>query len=242
MAGWIYVMSNPSFERGIVKIGKSERDPSLHRKKELETSGVPSAFVVEYQVLVQDEGATERFLHDKFDELRVEFDANRNARNREFFRVSKAKVIEALKAEASVEILFEPQLSSFDAPDDAIKQRRTKSAISSRPFDWRREPTVASWLQTTRAKCARAAARIHTSLVAAGGNAYDVALYVKNGEVKPEDCLSQEDYYLYLLNRRNDEVVALMWQFKDLDVEQRIAEVRRTNSPERLAQLRGKQN
>ena len=55
MAGWIYVMSNSSFQQGIVKIGKSERDPSIYRKKELETSGVPSAFCVEYKALVDDE-------------------------------------------------------------------------------------------------------------------------------------------------------------------------------------------
>jgi hypothetical protein len=47
--GYIYVLSNPSFNK--VKIGYSERDPIV-RVSELDTTGVPTPFTLEYSVLI----------------------------------------------------------------------------------------------------------------------------------------------------------------------------------------------
>ena len=38
--GFIYIMSNPSFADGKIKIGKSQKDPSF-RREELNSTGVP---------------------------------------------------------------------------------------------------------------------------------------------------------------------------------------------------------
>jgi len=48
--GFIYIMSNDSFKESLLKIGKSSRHPESFRKKELETTGVPGKFRVEYVV------------------------------------------------------------------------------------------------------------------------------------------------------------------------------------------------
>ena len=78
MAGWIYVMTNPSMP-GLIKIGMSSQDPKMHRVKELSHStGVPSAFVVEYQALVEDEGLVENQLHKTY--------ASQRLKGKEFFR------------------------------------------------------------------------------------------------------------------------------------------------------------
>ena len=86
MAGFVYIMSNPSFVRGRVKIGKSDRDPLTGRKSELETTGVPEPFRVEYFALVHDHHSLERDLHAQFAHCRIN-------KAREFFDVDVAKVI-----------------------------------------------------------------------------------------------------------------------------------------------------
>lgn len=87
-------MSNPSFVSGRVKIGKSDRDPERYRKDELETTGVPEPFHVEYFALVEDHDGIERALHKKFAEQRVRssrefFDAPINIIVEEIYRITK---------------------------------------------------------------------------------------------------------------------------------------------------------
>ena len=77
MIGFVYIMSNESFNDGLIKIGYSERDPS-HRKKELEETGVPLPFLVEYYALVEDPLTVEKNVHSSLSEYR-------KAANREFF-------------------------------------------------------------------------------------------------------------------------------------------------------------
>jgi hypothetical protein len=89
MPGFIYIMSNPSFVSGRVKIGKSDRDPERYRKEELETTGVPEPFHVEYFALVEDHDSLERSLHKKFADYRVRL-------SREFFDVSIEIVVQEI--------------------------------------------------------------------------------------------------------------------------------------------------
>jgi len=66
MAGWIYVMKNEAMP-GLVKIGRSSQDPSIHRVKELSSStSVPVPFTVSYQALVNNEIDIEKKLHEHF--------------------------------------------------------------------------------------------------------------------------------------------------------------------------------
>ena len=54
MAGFIYIMSNSAFPN-LLKIGKSTKDPTKDRVSELNQTGVPEPFKVEYYALVEDE-------------------------------------------------------------------------------------------------------------------------------------------------------------------------------------------
>ena len=78
MTGFVYVMSNPSIARGLLKIGKSDRDPKKFRANELRTTGVPEPFVVEFLALVEDADALESAVHNFLSQYR-------NTSDREFF-------------------------------------------------------------------------------------------------------------------------------------------------------------
>ena len=89
MSGFIYVFTNPSMQ-GLVKIGKSAKDPREYRLKELNTTGVPEPFICDYSALVQNEDNLEKALHDRFS-------TERKNKNREFFKVGVQEVISAIR-------------------------------------------------------------------------------------------------------------------------------------------------
>ena len=60
MSGFIYVMTNPAFP-DLIKIGKSQKDPTTDRVNELNQTGVPEPFKVEYYAFVGDENKFELF-------------------------------------------------------------------------------------------------------------------------------------------------------------------------------------
>ena len=77
--GYIYILLNAAMP-GYLKIGKTERSPE-NRAKELScVTGVPSPFVVAYEILVRDCHEVERVLHEKLAKHRV-------SGQREFFSV-----------------------------------------------------------------------------------------------------------------------------------------------------------
>jgi hypothetical protein len=77
MAGFIYIMSNKSFKNNLIKIGKTERDPSI-RKEELYTTGTPDEFTLEYYAFVNNHDDYELKIHSALEKYRY---SNR----REFF-------------------------------------------------------------------------------------------------------------------------------------------------------------
>lgn len=108
-------MSNPSFADGRIKIGKSDRDPTT-RKEELETTGVPEPFVVEYYAFVEDHHRLERELHRYFSSFRPN-------KNREFFTCSIPEVINIVR-DKSV-ILHEKV--NYKSPEEIEKIRLEKA-------------------------------------------------------------------------------------------------------------------
>jgi hypothetical protein len=95
MAGFIYIMSNPSFASGRIKIGKSDRDPEEFRKVELDVTSVPEPFKVEYYAFVDDHHRLERILHETFSHARAN-------KQREFFDVPVREVIQEIKRIAQI--------------------------------------------------------------------------------------------------------------------------------------------
>lgn len=89
-AGYIYLMVNPSME-GLVKIGKTSRNP-IDRVKELGTAtGVPTPFILVFQAYVSDCSKAERYIHSRLEERNY-----RVSRNREFFRMPTTEAIEIM--------------------------------------------------------------------------------------------------------------------------------------------------
>ena len=93
MSGFIYVMTNPAFP-DLIKIGKSQKDPTTDRVNELNQTGVPEPFKVEYYAFVGDENKFELFLHKKFS-------AERPNPQREFFSVSVSDAVFSIRNNAS---------------------------------------------------------------------------------------------------------------------------------------------
>ena len=63
MKGWVYIISNKSMP-GLLKIGYSMKDPEI-RAIELDGTGIPHKYVVDYEVLVEDPYSIEQAVHKK---------------------------------------------------------------------------------------------------------------------------------------------------------------------------------
>ena len=83
-------MSNPSFPDRI-KIGKSKKDPTTDRVIELNQTGVPEPFKVQYYAFVEDEDYLEQRVYRYFNTLRPN-------KNREFFSVDCAEAIDTIRS------------------------------------------------------------------------------------------------------------------------------------------------
>ncbi|QYG91763.1 GIY-YIG nuclease family protein [Iamia sp. SCSIO 61187] len=90
--GSVYVLYNPSMP-GLLKIGRTKRTAE-RRARELRTTGVPSQFIVLFDVLVDDVDRVESAMHQRFA-------AARHDPKREFFRLAPREAISALLEESS---------------------------------------------------------------------------------------------------------------------------------------------
>lgn len=92
MKGYIYVLSNPAYKDGYLKVGRSSKDP-VGRMEELFTTGVPDKFNLEYHALVADFENAEQKIHDRLSEYRPEG-------NREFFVCELSTVVDVIRKTA----------------------------------------------------------------------------------------------------------------------------------------------
>ena len=80
MRGYIYCLSNPSFQDNIYKIGFTTKIPNV-RTHDLYKTGLPTPFHIEFSKYVKNVRQTEHLLHEIFRRQRISSD-------REFFKVS----------------------------------------------------------------------------------------------------------------------------------------------------------
>ena len=89
--GWVYVLSNPSFEQGILKIGMTTRHDVQVRVNELNrATSTPTNFKIEDKYSCSDPYRLEQYLHKRFAKRRVN-------QNREFFRVNAQDIRNEIK-------------------------------------------------------------------------------------------------------------------------------------------------
>lgn len=86
--GYVYVMINPSLE-GLLKIGRTKRDPNERAKELSAATGVATPFYVAYKTYFLDCETVEEFLHEKLAQYRL-------TENREFFKAPLDTAIEAI--------------------------------------------------------------------------------------------------------------------------------------------------
>ena len=107
-SGFIYAMSNDSM-LSLLKIGGTERHPEK-RARELRSTGVPTPFVVEFAVFVDDWKSREREVHDSLGKAREDI-------GREFFRIDIQGAVKVILAKA----LYRFDVTAVDA-DLAISE------------------------------------------------------------------------------------------------------------------------
>jgi len=95
MKGYVYVMSNPAYARGLIKVGQSSLDPEERRRTLSSETAVPEPFVIEYWALVENYETVEREVHRVLNEFR-------NSQKREFFTCDVQTAIKAIKETATV--------------------------------------------------------------------------------------------------------------------------------------------
>ncbi|WP_430644937.1 DUF4041 domain-containing protein [Agromyces sp. GXS1127] len=113
-AGYVYVISNiGAFGENMVKIGMTRRLEPMDRVNELGDASVPFRFDVHALFFADDAVGIENMLHTTFAEHRV----NKVNLRREYFRVTPAEVLEALKAHhiEVVEYTVEPVAEEYRA-------------------------------------------------------------------------------------------------------------------------------
>jgi hypothetical protein len=98
MKGFLYVMSNP-MHPSLLKIGQTSKDPNI-RRSDLNSSGVPEEFIIEYYAFVEDYVQLELEVHTELNEVRYK-------ENREFFEISVQGAVNSIRSVAGDRIEFE---------------------------------------------------------------------------------------------------------------------------------------
>ena len=98
MKGFLYVMSNP-MHPSLLKIGQTSKDPNI-RRSDLNSSGVPEEFIIEYYAFVEDYVQLELEVHTELNEVRYK-------ENREFFEISVQEAVNSIRSVAGDRIEFE---------------------------------------------------------------------------------------------------------------------------------------
>lgn len=91
--GCVYILTNPSFKKEWVKIGKSSREIK-ERVKELNNTSVPLPFEIYATLLTSKFNIAEKLLHEVIDKL----SNKRVCKNKEFFNLKPEKVLELFRA------------------------------------------------------------------------------------------------------------------------------------------------
>nr|WP_250807776.1 GIY-YIG nuclease family protein [Neorhizobium tomejilense] len=94
-AGYVYLLSNPSMP-GLVKIGRTTRDPARRAGELTAASGVPTPFYLEGFIKTDDAVRTEAEIHRRMG-------ADRVNRRREFFRADPAEALKIARTVAGTE-------------------------------------------------------------------------------------------------------------------------------------------
>jgi hypothetical protein len=98
-SGYVYILINPEMQ-GLVKIGKTSRDPQLRASELSHSTGIPRDFILVYQLEVTDCTIVERLIHERLELHRLP--------GKEFFRISTHQAIQLLMTVADKYVVTKP--------------------------------------------------------------------------------------------------------------------------------------
>lgn len=118
----MYVLSNKGIQ-DLVKIGFSTKDPAM-RAIELEGTGLPYEYIVEYDVLVDDPRAVEQATHRRLRDVHA---------NKEFFKIdieNAARTIREVIASQGKIILLETEGVSLQKAREQSRAKANQRALA----------------------------------------------------------------------------------------------------------------
>lgn len=121
--GYIYVLSNPGMP-GLLKVGFTLRDVEK-RAQELETTGVPYKFTIEYKAIVEDVERVERDVHAGLYQFHV---------NKEWFKCDSKTCIKVIEFVASGKIHHKESIEDVRAKKRLEQQKREREYAEWRKF------------------------------------------------------------------------------------------------------------
>ncbi len=136
-AGYVYILTNPSFREDWVKIGKSSRPVDV-RSKELDNTAVPLPFEIYATLRTAKYAKVEKQIHkqiDRLTDLRIR-------QNREFFNIAPSVALDIMRdmadllddAELCVYVDGKPVVSANKEEDKQIVQeQREKQRKAQKP-------------------------------------------------------------------------------------------------------------
>ena len=116
MKGWVDVISNKAMQ-GLVKVGYSTKDPEL-RAEELNHTGTPHPYVVEYDMLIEEPREIEQKTHHLLSSKREA---------KEWFRCSAEEAIAKIKQVSGTGAISESYPRAERAKAEALHQRELEA-------------------------------------------------------------------------------------------------------------------
>lgn len=114
LAGYVYIISNPSFGKDVYKIGLTRRLPTtdgeLKRIDELSNTSVPFKFSPNCIIFSEEVFALESSLHKEFDRYRI----NKFNKHKEYFKIPLEKIEKVIKEKYAPNAKFD-----YDSIDEA---------------------------------------------------------------------------------------------------------------------------
>jgi hypothetical protein len=110
-AGYVYVLYNPAL-KGLVKIGRTSRDPRQRAEELSSPTGLPTPFELVYDAYFADANAVEQFIH-----VHLTQKGFRRAANREFFEMPLSDAVKAVLAASAIFETADPVTAEDSSPD-----------------------------------------------------------------------------------------------------------------------------
>lgn len=111
MRGWVYIITNKSMP-GLIKVGYTMKDPEL-RAAELNHTGAPHPYNVDYDVLIENPREIENRVHCYL---------KNQKEGKEWFRCTTKEAIAAIKAVAGTDVILE-NVKHVDSAKSALFQQ-----------------------------------------------------------------------------------------------------------------------